>query len=77
MTFSSLPCSAEEQVCRSWEGAEPGSQPKLASGNIPYHGCHAQFMSGGWLGGKYSSFLFSVNLFFLGVQSSLGVPQDL
>ena len=24
-TFSSLPCSANEQVCRSWEGAQPGS----------------------------------------------------
>ena len=37
-TFSSFPCSANEQVCRSWEGAQPGTQPKLASGNIPYHG---------------------------------------
>jgi len=24
-TFSSVPCSADEQVCRSWEGALPGS----------------------------------------------------
>jgi len=31
-------------VCRSWEGAQPGSEPKLANGNIPYHRCHAQFM---------------------------------
>jgi len=48
-TFSSLPYSANEQVRRSWEGAQPGSQPKLASGNIPYHGHHAQFIKGvGW-----------------------------
>ena len=24
-TFSSFSCSADEQVCRSWEGAQPGS----------------------------------------------------
>jgi len=35
-------------VCRSWEGAQPGSQPKLASGNIPYHRRHAQFINGAW-----------------------------
>jgi len=29
-TFSSLPCLANEQVCRSQEGAQPDSQPKLA-----------------------------------------------
>jgi len=44
--FSSLPYSADKKVCRSWEGAEPGSQPKLASGNIPYHGCHALVYKG-------------------------------
>jgi len=32
--FFSFPCSADEQVCRSWEGAEPESQPKLASGTF-------------------------------------------
>jgi len=26
-TFSSLPYPADEQVCRGWEGAQPGSQP--------------------------------------------------
>jgi len=26
-TFSSLPYSANQQVCRSWEGAQPGRQP--------------------------------------------------
>jgi len=51
-TFSSLPCSAAEQVSRSWEGAQPGSQPKLANGNIPYHGHHAQFINGSWLRGR-------------------------
>jgi len=34
-TFFSFPCSTDEQVCGSWEGAEPGRQPKLASGNLP------------------------------------------
>jgi len=34
-TFSTLQCSANEQVRRSWEGVvQPGSQPKLASGNM-------------------------------------------
>jgi len=23
---------------------------RLANGNIPYHGCHAQFRNGGWPG---------------------------
>jgi len=59
-TSSSLPCSANAQVCRSWEGAQPDSQPRLASGNIPYHGRHAQFMNGGWPGGrKRLAFQFS------------------
>jgi len=53
-TFSSFPCSADEQVCRSWEGAQPGSQPKLASGNIPYNGHHARFTNRSWLGGRNS-----------------------
>jgi len=58
-TFSSSPCSANEEGCRSWEGAQPGSQPKLASGNIPYDECHAQFMNEGWPGGrKISAILF-------------------
>jgi len=61
-TFSSLPYSATEQVCRSWEGAQPGSWPRLADGNIPYHGHHAQFMNGGWSGRrKLSAFLFSMS----------------
>jgi len=45
--FSSVPCSAPEQACRSCEGAQPGSQPRLAEGNVLYHGCQAQFMNGG------------------------------
>jgi len=57
-TFFSLPYSATVQVCRRWEGARPGSQPKLASGNIPYHGRHAQFINGGWLGAVIGSSLF-------------------
>jgi len=49
-TSSSFAYSANEQVCRSCEGAQPGSQPKLASGNIPCRGHHARFSNGGWLG---------------------------
>jgi len=45
-TFPSLWCSANEQVCRSWEGAQPGGEPKLAHGNIPYQGYHAHSMNG-------------------------------
>jgi len=47
-TFSSLPYPASEQVCRIWEGAQPGSQPMRDNGNIPYQRRHAQFMDGGW-----------------------------
>jgi len=49
-TFSSLSYSAHEQVCRSWEGAQPGREPKLANGNTPYCRRYAQFVNGGWLG---------------------------
>ena len=35
-----------EQVCRSRQGAQPGSQPNLASGNVPHHGHHAQHLGG-------------------------------
>ena len=56
-TFSSLPYSANEQACRSWEGAQPGSQPKLASGNIPYHRHHIQFINVDWCKGRTLSFL--------------------
>jgi len=68
-TFFSLPRSTNEQVSRSWEGVQPGSQPKLASGNIPYHRRHAQFMNGGWPVGEESSFpgvstISSLFLFF-------------
>jgi len=45
-------------VCRSWEGAQPGSKPKQANGNIPYHGHHAQFMNGGWPEGRNPAFSF-------------------
>ena len=50
-TSSSLPCSANEQTCRSQEGAQPGSQPRLASRSTRYRGHNAQCMDGGWPGG--------------------------
>jgi len=57
-TFSYFSHAAAEQVCRSWEGAEPGSQRKVASRNIPCHRRHAQFMNGGWPGGRNLLFFF-------------------
>jgi len=59
-----FPVSANEQVCRSWEGAQPGSQPKLANGNIPYYKCHAQFINGGCGGGgrRHFALLIFVSL---------------
>ena len=56
-TFSSLPCSADEQVCRSWEGAEADSEAKLANGKILYHRCHAQVVKAGFAGGRNPSFI--------------------
>ena len=47
-TSSTLPCSSNEQECRSWEGARPDSEPKLSNGNIPYCRCYTWFT--GWLG---------------------------
>jgi len=41
--FFSFPYSADEQVCRSWEGSTARQVAKLANGNIPYHRCGAQF----------------------------------
>jgi len=55
-TFPSFSYSANEWVYRSWERAQPGSQLKLANGNILYHGSQAQFMNGGWPGGQEFSF---------------------
>jgi len=57
-TFSSLTYSANEQVCRSWEGAQPGSQPRLANGNIHRH--HALFIRGV---GRGTGILFLLSLF--------------
>jgi len=39
-------------VCRRWEEAQPGSQPKVANRNVPYHGRHAQFINGDLLDGR-------------------------
>ena len=82
--FSSVPCSAPEQACRSCEGAQPGSQPRLAEGNVLYHGCQAQFMNGGWPGGRNPLFLWVSTILFsrsLNFSMSLvifsGVPQNL
>jgi len=57
-TFSSFSYSANEQVGRSWVGAEPGSWPKLPYGNIPYHRHHALVYNWGLAGGQDSSFTF-------------------
>ena len=68
-TFSSFSYSEDEQVCRSWDRAQPDRQPKLGNGNIPYHRRHAQFMNGGWLGGRKLSallVLLSLNPFLAG-----------
>ena len=62
-TFFSFSCSANEQLCRSWEGAHTDRQPKLANGNIPYYRCHAQFINGGWLGGRNPLFSQEFELF--------------
>jgi len=62
-TFYSFPYSAKAQLCRSWEVAESGSEPKLANGNIQYHGCHAQFMNGGLAMGQEISLFFEFGVF--------------
>jgi len=62
-TFSSFPCSTNKQVCRSWEVAEPDRYPKLASGNVPYHGRYAQFINGDGWWGRNSLFFCEFDLF--------------
>ena len=72
-TLSSFSYSANEQVCRSWEGARPDSQPRLAKGNIPYHGRHAEFVNGRWLGAGilfYSLFFCEFSHFSMSLASS-------
>jgi len=59
-TFFSFPNSANEQVYKSWEGAQPDSEPKLANGNTPYHRCYIQYVNAGWPGGRNFS-MSSVN----------------
>ena len=49
-TFFSFPYSANEQMRRSWEGAQSDSWPKLAKGNIPLRRCLVQFINGSWPG---------------------------
>jgi len=73
-TSSSLPCSANEQVCRSWEGAQPDSQPKLVSRNILSRSHYALFTNRGWLRGRDLSLLVSMssNTLLAGVQTFSG-----
>jgi len=61
MSFSVFQCLTNEQVYKRWEGAEPGSEPKLANGNIPCHGHLVQFINEGWRG---AGTLFSGSLIF-------------
>jgi len=61
-TFPSFSYSADEQGCRSWEGAQPGREPKVASGNIPYHGHFAQLRNGRWPGGQGVFFALLVSM---------------
>jgi len=42
--FSSFLYSANEQVCRSWEGSTARQIAKLAGGNISCHRHHAQLL---------------------------------
>ena len=45
-------------MCRSWEGAQPGSQPKLAHRNIPYHWSQARFKNAQYINGSQEFFLW-------------------
>ena len=78
-TFFSFSYPANEQVCRSWEGAQPGSQPELPNGNIPYQRRQAQFSNRSWLGGRNRFFPFPWVWIFswMGVWSSSGVSWNL
>ena len=84
-TFSSFSYSADEQMCRTQEGAQPGSQPRLVSGSTPYHGYRANFRNRGWLGCRSLSSLISMTLNtllcgssnFSGVWSFLGFLWNL
>jgi len=59
-----FPVSHIQQMSR-WEEAQPGSQPKLANRNTPYHRHNAQNINGGWPGGRNSFFAVNSALFFL------------
>jgi len=68
-TFSSFSYSANEQVCRSWKGAQPDSQPKMVNGNIPYHRCHAKFINRVGQGAGSLFFFFPISPFLWGSSS--------
>jgi len=53
-------------------GGEARQTAKLASGNLPYHGHHAQFMNGGWLGGGSCQVFVFFFFFSQKLESSLG-----
>jgi len=75
-------------MCRSWEGAQPDNQTRLADGNIPYHRHYAQFMNGGWPAGQEyffpyfhkfeSSLLWEFDLFWeFSLSLEFGIPRSL
>jgi len=61
--FFGFLCSANEQVYKSWEGAQPGSWPNRS---IPYQRRHAQCITGGCPEGRN---LFQEFEIFPGVQT--------
>jgi len=73
-TFFSFPCSADELVCRDWEGAKPGSQPKIA--DIIFHTIDAcSVYKWGWPGGRNSLFILSLNFHEFNVFSMSSVSS--
>ena len=71
-TCSSLPYSADEWVCRSWQGAEPDGEAKLANGKSLHHRCHAQVAKAGFAGGRNPFFFKFSCLSLVGVRTFVG-----
>jgi len=67
--FLQPPVLAAERVCWSWEGAEPGSEAKVAHGKSLYHGCHARVVKAGFVGVRNPLFFKFSCLSLVGVRT--------
>ena len=62
--FFSFPCSANEQVCRSWEEAQPGRQLSWSMEIFHTIDMHSLWIGVGWGGRNLLLFFHEFNIFW-------------